>query len=311
MLRWSIATVCMGGSLESKLAAAAKAGFRAVELFENDLTFFKGKPRDVRRMAADLGIEIVALQPLRNFEAMPDSIRHRNFERARRKMELMHELSVRLLCLCSNVLPEAIDDPARAANDLAELAEIARQQGMVIGYEALAWGRHVRDWTAAWDIVRDADCDNLGIVLDSFHICARDNPIVADRRASQREDNAGAGGGRSGSRDGSPVSKPALSLLPRPGRLSDRGLSRRDDARWLSRPAVASNLQRSVSRRFGRGDRGGRNPFATRGGRRAGSETRRPGRCAPRGLPPLPPAPEVQGIEFVEFAAPEADARKE
>ena len=35
MLRWSIASVCMGGALEGKFAAAAKAGFRAVELFEN------------------------------------------------------------------------------------------------------------------------------------------------------------------------------------------------------------------------------------------------------------------------------------
>ena len=51
MLRWSIASVCMGGALEGKLAAAAKAGFRAVELFENDLTFFNGKPREARRLA--------------------------------------------------------------------------------------------------------------------------------------------------------------------------------------------------------------------------------------------------------------------
>ena len=40
MLRWSIATVSMGGTLEIKLASAARAGFRAVEIFENDLTFF-------------------------------------------------------------------------------------------------------------------------------------------------------------------------------------------------------------------------------------------------------------------------------
>jgi 4-hydroxyphenylpyruvate dioxygenase len=112
MLRWSIATVCMGGSLEGKFAAAAKAGFRAVELFENDLTFFNGKARDARRMAGDLGLEIVALQPLRDFEAMPEPIRRRNFERASRKLELMNELGARLLCLCSNVSPETIDDPA-------------------------------------------------------------------------------------------------------------------------------------------------------------------------------------------------------
>ena len=110
MLRWSIASVCMGGALEEKFAAAAKAGFRAVEIFENDLTFFRGKPRDARLLAADLGLEIVALQPLRDFEAMPDPARAKNFDRAARKLDLMHELGARLLCLCSNVSPDAIDD---------------------------------------------------------------------------------------------------------------------------------------------------------------------------------------------------------
>ena len=177
MLRWSIATVCLGGTLESKLAAAARAGFRAVELFENDLTFFSGRPRDVRTMADDLGLEIVALQPLRDFEAMPEPMRGRNFDRAKRKLDLMHEIGASLLCLCSNVSEAAIDDAERAAHDLAELADLARQHNFQIGYEALAWGRHVKDWTAAWDIVRMADRANCGIVLDSFHACVRGNPI--------------------------------------------------------------------------------------------------------------------------------------
>src|ERR1700739_1951527 len=67
--------------------------------------------------------------------------------------------------------------PARASADLPDLAALARQHGMRIGYEALAWGRHVKDWTAAWDIVCKADRDNLGVVLDSFHICVRGTPI--------------------------------------------------------------------------------------------------------------------------------------
>jgi len=41
----------------------------------------------------------------------------------------MHELGARLLCLCSNVSPDAIDDPGRAAADLAGLADLARQHG--------------------------------------------------------------------------------------------------------------------------------------------------------------------------------------
>lgn len=177
MLRWSIATVCMGGTLETKLSAAARAGFRAIEIFENDLTFFSGKPREARAMADDLGLEIIALQPMRDFEGMPEPARAKNLDRAERKFDLMEELGTSLLSLCSNVSEDSSGDIDRCAADLAELAGRAATRGFRIGYEALAWGRHVHDWMQAWEIVRRADRPNLGIVLDSFHICARKNPI--------------------------------------------------------------------------------------------------------------------------------------
>jgi 4-hydroxyphenylpyruvate dioxygenase len=168
----------MGGTLEVKLAAAARAGFRTIEIFENDLTFFSGKPREVRAMADDLGLEIVGLQPMRDFEGMPEPMRARNFERAQRKFDLMDELGTKMLCICSNVAEESLGDVARSADDLAELADLAAQRGFRIGFEALAWGRHVHDWMQAWELVKRADRQNLGIVLDSFHIFARKNPIA-------------------------------------------------------------------------------------------------------------------------------------
>ena len=178
MIRWSIATVCLGGGLAAKLAAAAKAGFRAVELFENDFTFFPGKAREARGMASDLGLEIVALQPLRDFEGAPVARRPRQFDRATRKLELARELGAPLLCLCSSVAEDAGGDREAIAADLAELADLAHQYGLNIGYEALSWGRHVKDWTTAWDIVQAANRPNLGVVLDSFHICVRGAPIA-------------------------------------------------------------------------------------------------------------------------------------
>ena len=117
MLRWSIATVSMGGTLEAKLAAVARAGFRAVEIFENDLTFFSGKPRDVRARAEDLGLEIIGLQPLRDFEAMPEPLRTRNLDRAERKFDLMEELGTKFLGMCSSVSEDTADDKEKAAAD--------------------------------------------------------------------------------------------------------------------------------------------------------------------------------------------------
>jgi 4-hydroxyphenylpyruvate dioxygenase len=90
----------------------------------------------------------------------------------------MQELGTSLLCLCSTVAAEAIDDPDRVSADLAELADRAARRNFRIGYEALAWGRHTKDWMTAWGHVVRADRPNLGIVLDSFHACVRGNPLA-------------------------------------------------------------------------------------------------------------------------------------
>ena len=171
----SIATVSLSGTLPEKLEAAAAIGFDGVEIFENDLLPFDGSPADVRRIASGLGLEIAIFQPFRDFEAMPDPIRARNLDRAERKFDVMQELGTDLVLVCSNVQPAAIDDPARAAADLAEMAERARRRGLRVGYEALAWGRHVNRWRQAWDIVRQADHPALGLIVDSFHTLALDD----------------------------------------------------------------------------------------------------------------------------------------
>ncbi|WP_111497560.1 MULTISPECIES: bifunctional sugar phosphate isomerase/epimerase/4-hydroxyphenylpyruvate dioxygenase family protein [Marinobacter] len=176
-MKKALATVSISGSLEDKLQAAARAGYDGVEIFENDLTQFDGTPAEVRSMAENLGLEIIALQPFRDFEAMPEPYRSQNFYRARRKFELMHELGTSRLLICSNVSPHVIDDRNRAADDLHELGELAAKEGFHIGYEALAWGRHVADYDVAWDIVKRADHDNVGIILDTFHMFARGNTL--------------------------------------------------------------------------------------------------------------------------------------
>lgn len=168
----SIATVSLSGTLPEKLEAAAAAGFDGVEIFENDLLNFDGSPADVRRIASDLGLAIMLYQPFRDFEAMPDAIRERNMARAERKFDVMEELGARMVLVCSNVQEIAIDDPARAAADLRAMAEAAAKRGLSVAYEALAWGRHIRRWRQAWEIVRQADHPALGLVLDSFHTLA-------------------------------------------------------------------------------------------------------------------------------------------
>jgi 4-hydroxyphenylpyruvate dioxygenase len=84
----------------------------------------------------------------------------------------MQALGTDLVLVCSNIHPSAIDDDSRAAADLAEMAERAERRGLRIGYEALAWGRHVNRWRQAWKIVQTADHEALGLIVDSFHTLA-------------------------------------------------------------------------------------------------------------------------------------------
>ena len=173
VLNRSIATVCLSGTLEEKLAAAAAAGFDAVELFEPDLIAAPQGPAEVRARCDELGLAIALYQPLRDFEAMPGERFAANLRRAERKFDVMEQLGADTVLVCSNVSPQAIDDDALAAAQLHELAERAAGRGIRIAYEALAWGRHVRDYDHAWRIAEAGDHPNLGTCLDSFHILSR------------------------------------------------------------------------------------------------------------------------------------------
>ncbi len=173
----SIATVSLSGDLAEKLQAIAAAGFDGVEVFENDFLTFDGSPRDVGRMIGDLGLKITAFQPFRDFEGTPEPLRARGFARAQRKFEVMNELGADLMLICSNVSPQSLGGIDRAAADLRELGEMAERYGLRVGFEALAWGRHVNDYRDAWEIVRRADHARIGVILDSFHTLARNSPL--------------------------------------------------------------------------------------------------------------------------------------
>jgi 4-hydroxyphenylpyruvate dioxygenase len=174
-LRRSIATVSISGTLAEKLAAIRAAGFDAVEIFENDLLYFEGSPVDVRRMADDLGLDIVLYQPFRDFEGVGPERFARNLERVKRKFDVMHQLGTSRLLVCSNVSPDAIGDDGLAAAQLGALAQAAAQAGVTVCYEALAWGRHVRTYGHAWRLVNTVNHANLTLALDSFHTLSLDD----------------------------------------------------------------------------------------------------------------------------------------
>ena len=174
----SIATVSLSGALEEKLQAVARAGFDGVEIFENDLLAFPGSPAEVgadhprpracsARCSSRFGISR-ACRP--SFDRAPSIV-------PRRSSRSCSELGTDLLLVCSSVSAAASSDRSRIVDDFRELGERAAAHGVRVGYEALAWGRHVWDHRQAWEIVRQVDHPAIGLILDSFHSLVRRIPI--------------------------------------------------------------------------------------------------------------------------------------
>ncbi|TPG53870.1 bifunctional sugar phosphate isomerase/epimerase/4-hydroxyphenylpyruvate dioxygenase family protein [Sphingomonas glacialis] len=175
-MRTSIATVSVSGTLEQKLTAIAAAGYDAVEIFETDLLSCAASPREIARQLDDLGLTCALYQPFRDFEGMPGELRQRALDRAERKFDVMAELGTDRILVCSNCSPHSLGEHDRIVDDFRALGERAAARGVLVGYEALAWGRHVYDHRQVWEIVKAVDHPSIGILLDSFHSLSRGIP---------------------------------------------------------------------------------------------------------------------------------------
>ncbi|WP_369135709.1 TIM barrel protein [Modestobacter sp. I12A-02662] len=171
--RRAVATVCLSGTLEDKLGAAAAAGFDGIEVFEPDLVAAPWSPAELAARCADLGLSIDLYQPFRDLDSTDPARFARNLRRAERKFDVMEQLGTTTVLVCSSVAADAVADPDQLAGQLAAVAQRAGERGLRIAYEALAWGTHVSTWDRSWDAVRRADSPALGLCLDSFHVLSR------------------------------------------------------------------------------------------------------------------------------------------
>lgn len=176
-MKTSIATVCISGTLEEKLAACAAAGFDGVELFEQDLITSPLSPEEVRERAARLGLTLDLYQPFRDLEGVEPEQFALNLERLQAKFQLMDRLGIDTILVCSNVDTATVHDDAIIADQLRQAGELAARYGKRIAYEALAWGTYVNTYWHSWELARAAEHEAIGVCIDSFHILSRgDDP---------------------------------------------------------------------------------------------------------------------------------------
>ncbi len=170
-------TITLAGPLEAKLEAMKDAGFSQVMLKANDLVGHPDGWRAAVKAVHASGLRGTGFQVLRDFEGLSGHLHHYKVDIAKMMLEMCAALGCNVLLVCSSTSRHASEDLDHIARDLRKLAMLAIPYGIKIAYEALSWGRTVNEFTTAWDVVTRADCPNLGLGIDSFHIFAAETSL--------------------------------------------------------------------------------------------------------------------------------------
>ncbi len=170
-------TITMAGPLEAKLEAMKGAGFSQVMLMARDLVGHPGGVKAAVKAVKESGLRPTGFQVLRDFEGLSGHLHSYKVDIAKSMLEMCAATGSKVLLACSSTSRHATDDLNVIAKDLKKLAMMAIPLGIKVAYEGLSWGRTVNEFTTAWDVVCRADCPNLGIGIDSFHIFAANSSL--------------------------------------------------------------------------------------------------------------------------------------
>ena len=170
-------TITMAGPLEAKLEAMKGAGFSQVMLMARDLVGHPGGVKAAVKAVQESGLRPTGFQVLRDFEGLSGHLHNYKVDIAKSMLEMCAATGSKVLLACSSTSRQATDDLNLIAKDLKKLAMMAIPLGIKVAYEGLSWGRTVNEFTTAWDVVCRADCPNLGIGIDSFHIFAANSSL--------------------------------------------------------------------------------------------------------------------------------------
>jgi 4-hydroxyphenylpyruvate dioxygenase len=200
---FSIATLSLGNwrhhPLPIRLEEASKAGFKAIDLFDECWAEYlqsHGQDADalwdptpnnlqaaheLGNLVKSLGMAKACTQPLRKIEGIKDPAKGRqSLELVAKRFPFMRAFDTDLVFMCSSIEKEPIatSDYKTVARDLAELGRMAEDfsrsdsgRMLKIGYEGLAWAQR-NTWASSWEVVRAANRHNVGLIVDSFNLLA-------------------------------------------------------------------------------------------------------------------------------------------
>lgn len=175
--RFSFNTGNLTGPFADKLAAMERAGFGSMTLWPADLFVHFDDPEATIAAINDSPVAVTAYQCVRDLEGSPPEVKRRKMELARQFIDQMKLVGCDTLVLCSNVNDDVDRDWGRAVDDIRQIGELARAQEVRVAFEPICYGTWINNYITGWELVRDADHPQVGLVLDAAHIFLPETPL--------------------------------------------------------------------------------------------------------------------------------------
>jgi len=160
-------------SLKEKIRIAGVAGYKAIELWCDDLTAHQQGGGDLKEVAGwlqDAGLYVPSVIAVFNWmDSREGAEKDAAFEEVRRRMELAAAVGSRYIVASPVPDHDELDAP-RAASRYRGLLQMGRELGVTPAMEFLGFFHNVYRLDQALLIARAADDKDACIVMDPFHL---------------------------------------------------------------------------------------------------------------------------------------------
>jgi 2-keto-myo-inositol isomerase len=156
--------------LLEKIAIAGKAGYQAIEPWNDEITAYLEQGGDwgtLKKAIADAGLKVVSVIALHSWVTTDGAEYQRVLEECRRRMAQAVELGSPYIVASP---PREVVDLNRATERFAELLEIGAKLGITPSMEFLGFVAGIKNVASAWAIALGTGNPKATVVADVFHM---------------------------------------------------------------------------------------------------------------------------------------------
>ncbi len=156
--------------LLEKIAVAGKAGYSAIEPWNDEITAYLergGQIGELRRALSDANVTVVSMIALHGWITADGSDHARVLDECRRRMAQAVELASPYIVASP---PQEVVDLKRASDRFAELLDVGARIGVLPSMEFLGFVDGVKNVKSAWEIASGTGHPRATVVADVFHM---------------------------------------------------------------------------------------------------------------------------------------------